>query len=125
MLYHLLYPLHIYWSALNVFRYINFRLVYAAVVAFLVCLIFGPRLIRRLQHLNIGQRIRPEGPQSHINKSGTHTMGGMMILMAILISTLLWADPLNPYIWLVLLAVTGFGIIGFVDDYLKVIKNKS
>ncbi len=125
MLYHLLYPLHIYWSALNVFRYINFRLVYAAVVSFLVCLILGPDLIRRLQRLHIGQRIRPEGPKSHLNKSGTPTMGGVMILVAILISTLLWADPLNPYIWLVILAVVGFGLIGFTDDYLKVIKNKS
>lgn len=125
MLYHLLYPLHVYWSVLNVFRYINFRLVYAAVVSFLVCLILGPALIRRLQRLRIGQRIRQDGPKSHLNKSGTPTMGGVMILVAILISTLLWADPLNPYIWLVILAVAGFGLIGFMDDYLKVIKNKS
>jgi len=125
MFYLFLYPLHVYWSVLNVFRYINFRLVYAAVVAFLICLFLGPALIRQLQNLHIGQRIRPEGPKSHINKSGTPTMGGVMILIAILLSTLLWADLLNPYIWLVLLAVVGFGLIGFMDDYLKMVKNKS
>jgi phospho-N-acetylmuramoyl-pentapeptide-transferase len=125
MLYHLVYPLHTYWSALNVFRYINFRLVYAAVIAFFVCLLLGPYLIRRLQALHIGQQIRPEGPKSHINKSGTPTMGGVMIVAGILISTILWADPSSHYIWLVVLAVVGFGLIGFMDDYLKVVKKKS
>jgi phospho-N-acetylmuramoyl-pentapeptide-transferase len=125
MLYHLLYPLHVYWSALNVFRYINFRLVYAAVVAFFVCVILGPYLIRRLQRLHVGQQIRQEGPKSHLNKSGTPTMGRVMIVGSILISTLLWADLFNHYIWLVILAVVGFGAIGFMDDYLKVVKKKS
>jgi len=109
-------------SVLNVFRYITFRTGGAIITALLFVFMFGPNIIDRLRLLQgKGQPIRPDGPQSHIvAKAGTPTMGGLMILSGVLVSTLLWANPLNPYVWVVLWVTLGFGMVGFYDDYLKV-----
>jgi phospho-N-acetylmuramoyl-pentapeptide-transferase len=125
MLYSLLYPLHDHYAFLNVFRYITFRAIYATLTALIISFLLGPFLIRVLRGWRIGQQIRDAGPQSHQVKSGTPTMGGILILMAILLSTLLWADLKNRYIWLVIFTTFGFGLIGFWDDYLKVVRKKS
>jgi len=122
MFYNLLYPLHESYSFLNVFRYITFRTIYAVVTALVISFLAGPWITNLLREYQIGETIRAEGPKSHQSKAGTPTMGGLMILMAVLVSTLLWADMGNRYIWLVLFSTTGFGLIGFRDDYLKCIK---
>jgi phospho-N-acetylmuramoyl-pentapeptide-transferase len=111
-------------SVLNVFRYITFRTGGAIITALLFVFLFGPYIIGRLRLLQgKGQPIRPDGPKSHIiSKAGTPTMGGLMILSGMLVSTLLWANPANPYVWVVLLVTLGFGAVGFYDDYLKVTK---
>ena len=119
MIYHLLYPLHTTFSSFNVFRYITFRTIYATVTALVICFIIGPWLIRKLESMQIGQQIREDGPQSHLAKKGTPTMGGILIIFAVVISTLLWANLTVDYIWLTLLVTVGFGLIGFVDDYRK------
>jgi phospho-N-acetylmuramoyl-pentapeptide-transferase len=120
MLYHLLYPLHDLVSFLNVFRYITFRTIYAILTALLISFVIGPWLIKKLKAFQIGQVVREDVPSRHMAKNGTPTMGGSLILTAILMPTLLWADLTNPYIWIVLLTTLGFGIIGFLDDYKKV-----
>jgi phospho-N-acetylmuramoyl-pentapeptide-transferase len=125
MLYLWLYPLHTEFSFLNVFRYLSFRIIYAAVTAFLIAFILAPPLIRKLQQLRLGQFIREDGPSRHLAKSGTPTMGGLLILFAVLLSTLLWADVTNHYTWLVITAMAGFGLVGFADDYLKFIRGQS
>ena len=125
MLYHLLYPLHTDYSVLYVFRYITFRTIYATITALLISFILGPWLIATLQRLQIGQVIRKVGPESHFVKEGTPTMGGALILLAIIIPTLLWADLTNLYIWVTLLVTTGYGAVGFIDDYLKIIRKSS
>lgn len=125
MLYNLLYPLHTEFSFLNVFRYITFRTIYAILTALVISFILGPIIIRMLQRYHIGQSIREDGPKSHLGKSGTPTMGGILILVAMILSTLLWADLLNPYVWLAVLATVGFGLIGFWDDFLKVSRRQS
>jgi phospho-N-acetylmuramoyl-pentapeptide-transferase len=125
MLYSLLYSLHTHAPILNVFRYITFRAIYATLTALIVSFLMGPALIQALQNWRIGQQIREAGPQSHQIKSGTPTMGGILILIAIVLSTLLWADLKNRYIWIVLFTTVGFGAVGFWDDYLKVIRKKS
>src|SRR5580658_9013630 len=109
-------------SVLNVFRYITFRTGGAVITALLFVFMFGPMIIDRLRLLQgKGQPIRSDGPQSHIvAKAGTPTMGGLMILSGMLVSTLLWANPANPYVWVVLRVTLGFGFVGFYDDYLKV-----
>ncbi len=125
MLYHLLYPLHVDYGIFNVFRYITFRTIYAVLTALFICFVVGPYIIRALQKLHVGQQIREEGPKSHQAKSGTPTMGGIMILFAVVIPTLLWADLTNEYIWLIIFSTVGFGLIGFWDDYRKVVKKQS
>src|SRR5574341_1752723 len=125
MFYYLLYPLHTDYAFLNVFRYITFRTIYAVLTALVISFFLGPAIIRWLQRLHIGQQIREEGPKSHQAKSGTPTMGGLMILVAVSLSTLLWVDLANRYVWMVLLATVGFGLIGYWDDYLKVVKRHS
>ena len=125
MLYHLLYPLHTEYSVLYVFRYITFRTIYATITALLISFILGPWLIATLQRMQIGQTIRKVGPESHFVKEGTPTMGGALILLAIILPTLLWADLTNLYIWVTLLVTTGYGAIGFIDDYLKVVRKNS
>ncbi|MFZ1984403.1 MAG: phospho-N-acetylmuramoyl-pentapeptide-transferase [Desulfatitalea sp.] len=125
MLYHLLYPLHTTISAFNVFRYITFRTIYAVLTAFLISFLLGPWVIRKLSRMQVGQYIREDGPQTHLKKAGTPTMGGALIIFAVAVSTLLWADLTNFYIWMVLLVLVGFGLIGFVDDYLKQVIKRS
>lgn len=125
MLYHLLYRFHTEIPAFNVFRYITFRTIYAALAALALCLLVGPSMIRMLQRYQIGQQIREEGPKSHQGKRGTPTMGGVLILVAVVGATLLLADLTNAYVWLALLSIAGFGAIGFYDDYLKIIKKRS
>ena len=125
MLYHLLYPLHIDYSFFNVFRYITFRTIYATVTALVICFIVGPWLIQKLQAMRIGQPIREDGPNSHLAKQGTPTMGGVLIIFAVVISTLLWANLTVQYIWLVLLVFLGYGLIGFLDDYRKLTRSNS
>jgi phospho-N-acetylmuramoyl-pentapeptide-transferase len=124
MFYHLLYPLSDYWSILNVFKYITFRSSYATVTALLICFIFGNWVIGRLEKLQIGEMIDSDGPEHHQKKAGTPTMGGVLILAAIVIPTLLWADLTNRYVQLALVGTVWMGIIGFVDDYLKVVKKR-
>jgi phospho-N-acetylmuramoyl-pentapeptide-transferase len=125
MLFYLLYPLHDDFRVLNVFRYITFRTALATLTALLISLALGSRLIERLQEFQIGQQIRPEGPLSHQSKKGTPTMGGLLILIAVILPSLLWADPANPFVWIVLISTLLFGIIGFADDYLKITKKRS
>ncbi len=125
MLYNWLYPLHTEFSFLNVFRYLSFRIIYAAVTAFLIAFVLAPWVIRKLQEIKLGQQVRDDGPKRHLAKSGTPTMGGVLIIFAVVLSTLLWADLTNRYVWLVIIATLGFGSIGFVDDYLKFIKSQS
>jgi len=122
MLYHLLFPLHTSYSFFNVFRYITFRTIYAAITALLISFIIGPWLIRRLRERQIGQTIRHNGPETHLVKEGTPTMGGVLVLLAAILPTLLWANLTSPYIWIAVLVTAGFGFIGFVDDYRKVIQ---
>lgn len=111
-----------YQSAFNVFSYLTLRMILGTMTALLLCLWLGPWVIRRLVERQIGQAIRDDGPQSHLSKAGTPTMGGAMILMAIAVSTLLWADISNRFVWIVLLVTLGFGAIGWVDDYRKVVE---
>jgi len=120
--FHLLYPLKAFFSPFNVFRYLTFRTFTAVLTALAISLIIGPWCIRKLQELQVGQFIREDGPQSHHSKAGTPTMGGLMIIFAMLMSTILWADLRNLYIWILVLVTLGFGFVGFLDDYLKVIK---
>ncbi|MBU8922269.1 MAG: phospho-N-acetylmuramoyl-pentapeptide-transferase [Bacteroidales bacterium] len=124
MLYHLLYPLKEYFFAFNVFRYITFRAAYATVTALLICFIFGPKMIRWLEKFQIGQRIRKEVPDRHNDKAGTPTMGGVLLIGAIVIPTLFWANLRNPYIQVAIVVTIWTGLIGFVDDYLSVIKKR-
>ena len=121
MLYHLLYPLHTEVSLLNVTQYITFRTAAASITAFLLSIVLGPAVIRLLQRLQIGQIVRDGGPESHEPKAGTPTMGGLLILAAAITPTLLWADLRNSYIWVAVLSTIAFGMIGFADDYMKVV----
>ena len=125
MLYLLLYPLHTEFAALNVFRYLSFRLIYAAITAFLIAFVLAPPLIRRLQAMKLGQHIREDGPSRHLGKEGTPTMGGILILFSVMLSTVLWADITNRYVWLALGATFGYGLIGFADDYRKFVDGRS
>lgn len=122
MFYHIFYPLSSEYSVLNVFRYITFRSAYAGVTALALCLLMAPIMIRLLQKLQIGEKIREDGPQHHLAKSGTPTMGGLLILFSFLLSTLLWGNLSNPYIWLIIYVAVTFAMIGFYDDYLKLRK---
>lgn len=110
---------------MNVFRYITFRSVYAALTAFLICLLLGPRVITLLRRKKIGQNIREDGPDGHQKKAGTPTMGGLIILPAIMISVALWARWEEPAIWIASASLVWFGLIGFLDDYLKTIRKQS
>lgn len=125
MLYHLLYPLHNSISAFNVFRYITVRSIGSAVTAFLIMLLLGPWFIRKLKQYQIGQVVRDDGPESHLAKQGVPTMGGVLILTAIMGATLLWARLDNPLVWLMLFVTIFFGFIGSVDDYQKIKKMSS
>ncbi|HDS16368.1 MAG TPA: phospho-N-acetylmuramoyl-pentapeptide-transferase [Proteobacteria bacterium] len=125
MLYHILYPLHVLWSGFNVFRYITFRTIFAALTALFLAFYLGPKVIAWLRDLQIGQVVRTDGPQSHQSKTGTPTMGGVLILFSVAVAVLLWADLREIYVWLALGVVLAFGAIGFVDDYRKILKKNS
>jgi phospho-N-acetylmuramoyl-pentapeptide-transferase len=125
MLYHLFYPLAADIRLFNVFKYLTFRTIYAMITALLVAFFIGPWVIRKLEGLQARQVIRTDGPESHLKKQGTPTMGGVLILASIIIPTLLWSDLTNRYIWLALFIIIGYGIIGFVDDYKKVVEKNT
>ena len=122
MLYHLLFPFRTQVSVLNVTRYITFRTAAASLSALAISLAFGPWMIRKLREFQIGQVIRQEGPTTHRPKAGTPTMGGLLILTAALGPTLLWADLTNAYVWIAVVTTVAFGAIGFLDDYLKLVR---
>jgi phospho-N-acetylmuramoyl-pentapeptide-transferase len=122
LLYQKLFP---YFPVFRIFRYVTFRIAFATLTAMLIGLLIGPFVIDRLRQFQIGQYIREEGPQSHQKKSGTPTMGGVLICISILVPTLLWSNLANPYVWLVMFATVGFGSIGFADDYIKVVKKRN
>jgi len=129
MFYYLFYQLKDFWFGFNVFKYITFRAVMASVTAFIISIIFGPLIIAWLKKLNFGQNIRKEHVESlhdlHKHKQGTPTMGGILIMLSIILSTLLWADISNPYILWTLAIFTWLGLVGFLDDYIKVIKKRN
>ena len=122
MFYHLFYPLSNTISALNIFQYISFRAAGAAITALLISFLLGPKIIRTLYNHQIGENIRLNGPDTHHKKQGTPTMGGIIVLIAIILPTILWAKLDDKYIILILFATVWMGIIGFIDDYLKIIK---
>lgn len=112
-------------KGLNVFQYVTFRTAYASVTALLISLLFGRRFINALKKWNIGQQIREEGPQAHIAKRDTPTMGGLLVIASVVISTLMWARLSGVYVWVILFATIAFGAVGFADDYLKLVKHRS
>ncbi len=122
MLYSLLYSLHDWFSPLNVFRYITFRTSLAILSAIFFSFMFGPWVIHRLKRLSMTQQIRDDGPQTHLGKAGTPTMGGILIILSILLSVFMWGDLKNIYVWTMIVSLIGFGGIGLFDDYLKVVK---
>lgn len=111
-----------YIDELTVFQYLTLRAILGILTALLISLLIGPMMIRKLSQYQIGQAVRDDGPQTHLSKAGTPTMGGALILVAIAISTLLWADLGNRYVWITLMVTLGFGAIGWVDDYRKVVE---
>lgn len=121
MLYHLFDYLAQDYSFLNVFRYLTFRGILGVLTALILSFWMGPAVIRKLGYRQMSQTIRDDGPETHLAKAGTPTMGGALILMAITISTLMWADLRNSYVWVVLLTTLSFGVIGWVDDYKKIV----
>jgi phospho-N-acetylmuramoyl-pentapeptide-transferase len=126
LLYWLLYQkLYLYFHVFRIFRYLTFRTAFASLTALLIGLLIGPFVIERLREFQIGQYVREDGPQTHLKKGGTPTMGGVLICISILVPTLLWADLSNPLIWVVMLSTLAFGGIGFADDYIKVVKKRS
>jgi phospho-N-acetylmuramoyl-pentapeptide-transferase len=122
LLYEKLYP---FFHPFRIFRYLTFRTVFASLTALLIALFIGPWVIQKLREFQIGQFVREDGPQSHLKKTGTPTMGGVLIVIAILLPTVLWSDPSNPFIWVAVLSTLAFGAIGFADDYIKVVKRRS
>lgn len=125
MIYQLLYDQASHFSAFNVFRYITVRSFVSFFTSFFVCLWLGPYFIERLKNRQIGQTIREDGPQSHKKKAGTPTMGGGLILLSTLIPCLMWVNLTSPLVWAVLLITWGFGVIGYIDDWLKVSKKNT
>jgi phospho-N-acetylmuramoyl-pentapeptide-transferase len=125
MLYKLIYLFHTDISSLNVFRYITFRTILSALTALMICLFFGGWVIKRLRMMQVSQYIRDDGPPNHEAKKGTPTMGGCLLLPAIFLPTILWAEPDNIYVWIVMFVIVSFGGIGFMDDYLKITRKNS
>jgi phospho-N-acetylmuramoyl-pentapeptide-transferase len=115
-----IYPLYKHFTPFNVFSYLTFRGAYGALTTLLICFLFGGKIIEALTRLKIGQSVRSDGPATHLVKSGTPTMGGIFIIGSVIISVLLWGDPDNKMVWLAIISFTAFGIIGFIDDFLKV-----
>ena len=122
LLYQKLFP---YFRVFRIFRYLTFRTAFASMTALLIGLLIGPFVIERLREFQIGQYVRDDGPQTHLKKGGTPTMGGVLIVISILVPTLLWADLSNPYVWVAMLSTLAFGAIGFADDYIKVVRKRS
>jgi phospho-N-acetylmuramoyl-pentapeptide-transferase len=122
LLYQKLFP---YFRVFRIFRYLTFRTAFASLTALLIGMLIGPFVIERLREFQIGQYIREDGPQSHLKKGGTPTMGGVLICISILVPTLLWADLSNPAVWIAVLSTLAFGAIGFADDYIKVVHKRS
>ena len=122
LLYQKLFP---YFRVFRIFRYLTFRTAFASMTALLIGLLIGPFVIERLREFQIGQYVREDGPQTHLKKGGTPTMGGVLIVISILVPTLLWADLSNPYVWVAMLSTLAFGAIGFADDYIKVVRKRS
>jgi phospho-N-acetylmuramoyl-pentapeptide-transferase len=122
LLYEKLFP---FVHPFRIFRYLTFRTAFASGTALLIALLIGPWVIRKLREFQIGQFIRDDGPQSHLKKSGTPTMGGVLIAIAILLPTVLWSDPANPFVWVAVFSTLAFGAIGFADDYIKVVQRRS
>ncbi len=120
-----LYPLVKYFTPLNVFRYLTFRSAYAAVSALLIAFLFGPVIIAKLREVKFGQSVRLDGPESHLVKTGTPTMGGLLILAAVTTATILWVDLDNRYVWICLGGMLGLGFVGFLDDWLKIRRKTS
>jgi phospho-N-acetylmuramoyl-pentapeptide-transferase len=114
-----------FYSGFNVFQYLTLRAILGVLTALFISFVVGPVMIRRLSHYQIGQQVRSDGPQSHLGKAGTPTMGGALILVSITISTLLWADLRNLYVWVALLVTLAFGVIGWIDDYKKLVLRNS
>ncbi|MCK9294907.1 MAG: phospho-N-acetylmuramoyl-pentapeptide-transferase [Desulfobulbaceae bacterium] len=125
MLYHFLYPLHNLYSGFNVIRYITFRCIGAIVTGFLIATVLGPYFIRFLQRHQVGQVVREDGPASHFSKRGVPTMGGVLIIAAVVTSTLLWVDLTNRFVWLILAITVWYGAIGSIDDWRKIKKKNS
>ncbi len=125
MLYEFLYPLHDQFTFLNIFRYITFRTIYGGLTAFVICFVLGPFVIRKLSAMQIGQVIQTDGPQTHLGKQGTPTMGGILILFSVFMATVLWGSLSNHYVAILLLTILLFGAIGFVDDYLMQVKKRN
>ncbi|HWA94245.1 MAG TPA: phospho-N-acetylmuramoyl-pentapeptide-transferase [Terracidiphilus sp.] len=126
MLYWLLYQkLYIYFHPFRLFRFLTFRTAFASLTALLIALLIGPYVIQKLREFQIGQYIREDGPQSHQKKSGTPTMGGVLICIAIILPTVLWSDPTNPFVWVTVFSTLAFGAVGFADDYIKIVKRRS
>jgi phospho-N-acetylmuramoyl-pentapeptide-transferase len=122
LLYEKLYP---FFRPFRIFRYLTVRTAFASLTALLIALVIGPWVIQKLREFQIGQFVREDGPQSHLKKTGTPTMGGLLIVIAVLLPTLLWSDPTNWFVWITVFSMLAFGGIGFADDYIKVIKRRS
>ena len=122
LLYEKLFP---FFHPFRVFRYLTLRTAFASLTALLLTLFIGPWVIKKLRQFQIGQFVRNDGPKSHLKKTGTPTMGGVLIIIAILLPTVLWSDPANPFVWIAVFATLAFGAIGFADDYIKVIQKRS
>jgi phospho-N-acetylmuramoyl-pentapeptide-transferase len=122
LLYEKLFP---FFHPFRIFRYLTFRTAFASLTALLIALFIGPYVIQKLREFQIGQFVREDGPQSHLKKTGTPTMGGVLIAIAILLPTVLWSDPTNPFVWITVFATLAFGAVGFADDYIKVVKRRS
>src|SRR5271157_4739919 len=126
MLYWLLYEqLYPAIGPFRVFRYVTSRTLFASLTSLFLCILLGPWLIRKLREFQIGQHIREDGPKSHQKKAGTPTMGGVLIITTIVVSTLLWADLRTLYVWIAMFALLAFGVIGFIDDYAKVLNKRN
>jgi len=122
LLYQKLFP---YFHPFRIFRFLTFRTAFASLTALLIALLIGPFVIEKLRQFQISQYIREDGPESHQKKVGTPTMGGVLIAIAILLPTVLWSDPTNPFVWLIVFSTLAFGAIGFADDYIKVVKRRN
>jgi phospho-N-acetylmuramoyl-pentapeptide-transferase len=122
LLYEKLFP---FFHPFRIFRYLTFRTAFASLTALMIALFIGPYVIQKLREFQIGQYVRDDGPQTHLKKTGTPTMGGVLISIAILLPTILWSDPTNPLVWITVISTFAFGAIGFADDYIKVVKRRS